>query len=48
MIRCFTTIALGTLAACTGGGMPTSAGNSAGVTVDINFDAQRPGKHAVR
>ncbi len=37
MIRCFTTIALGTLAACTGGGMPTSAGNSAGVTVDINL-----------
>jgi plastocyanin len=36
------TVALGALAACTGGGMPTSSGGSGGVTVDVNLTLNPP------
>jgi len=45
MIRIsFGTVALGTLAACTGGGIPTSAGGAGGVTVDVNLTLNAPVK----
>jgi plastocyanin len=40
--RSLTTIALGTLAACTGGGIPTSSGGSGGVTIDVNLTLNAP------
>lgn len=38
------TVALGTLAACTGGGVPTSAGGGGGVTIDVNLTLNAPVK----
>lgn len=35
--RSFTTIVLGTLAACTGGGVPTASGGTGGSTIDVNL-----------
>jgi plastocyanin len=42
--RSFITVLLGLLAACTGGGIPTSSGGSAGVTVNINLTLNAPSK----
>ncbi len=43
--RSLATIALGTLAACTGGGIPTSSGaGGGGITIDINLTLNAPTK----
>ncbi len=45
MIRgSFATLALGMLAACTSGGVPTSSGGGRGITIDINFTLDAPAK----
>jgi len=41
--RSFTAIALGTLAACSGAGVPTSSGGSGETTVDINLTLNAAG-----
>jgi plastocyanin len=40
--RSLGTIVLGTLAACTGGGVPTSSGAGGGITLDINLTLNAP------
>jgi plastocyanin len=35
-------LALGTLSACTAGGVPTSSGGSGGVTIDVNLTLNAP------
>lgn len=40
--RAIAAIALGAVAACSGGGMPASSGGSGGVTVDVNLTLNAP------
>lgn len=40
--RSLSTIALGTLAACTGGGIPAASGGGGGVTIDVNLTLNAP------
>lgn len=42
ILRALAAIALGAVAACSGGGMPTSSGGSGGVTVDVNLTLNAP------
>jgi plastocyanin len=42
--RPLTAIALGLLAACTAGGVPTSSGGGGGTTIDVNLTLNAPSK----
>jgi plastocyanin len=42
--RPLTAIALGLLAACTAGGVPTSSGGGGGTTIDVNLSLNAPSK----